>query len=173
MFNRLMPDYEFKSYEDITPDFLLGIGCRFLIADIDNTLAPYEQPLPDEANLKWFGDLAGSGIRVALVSNNGQKRVELFSRGLDIPAFWNCRKPSRRFIRTAMNALGADTASTVYLGDQIFTDVYAAKRSGIRAIKIPPIRDKKTLFFKFKRLLERPVMRRFRKLHGAGCSRDR
>ncbi len=164
----LLRDYEFGSYADVTPAFLGSIGCRFLIADIDNTLAPYEQPLPDEGNLAWLGSLSGAGISVALVSNNGRERVELFSRGLGIPAFWDCRKPSRRFIRTAMEALGADPASTVYLGDQIFTDVYAAKRSGIRAIKLPPIRDKKTLFFRIKRLLERPVMRRYRRLHGAG-----
>ncbi len=162
---KLLPDYVFDSYADVNPEFLRGIGCRYLIADIDNTLAPYEQPLPDEANLEWFRALSEAGISLALVSNNGRERVELFAKGLSVPAFWDCRKPSRRFIRTAMEALGAERDSTVYLGDQIFTDVYAAKRSGIRAVKIPPIRDKKTLFFRIKRLLERPVMRRYRRLH--------
>ena len=46
----LIPDYMFARYDDITPAFLASIGVRALLIDIDNTLAPYEQPDPDERN---------------------------------------------------------------------------------------------------------------------------
>ena len=39
------------------------------------------------------------------------------------------------------------------------TEAYAGKRLGMRAIIVPPIRDKKTPFFRVKRALERGIMR--------------
>ena len=51
------------------------------------------------------------------------------------------------------------------MGDQVFTDVWAARNAGIRVILVPPIKDKTDVFTKFKRLLERPVMRKYRKKH--------
>ena len=51
------------------------------------------------------------------------------------------------------------------MGDQILTDVLAGKIYGMRTILVPPIKDKKNLFFKLKRLLERPVLNNFFKRH--------
>ena len=55
--------------------------------------------------------------------------------------------------------------NTVMLGDQVFTDVFAGKRMGLRAILVKPIRDKKTLFFRFKRWLEIPVLKTYNRIH--------
>ena len=62
-----------------------------------------------------------------------------------------------------MADIDAEPGSTLFLGDQIFTDVVAARRMGLRAAVVPPIKDKKTVFFRFKRLMERPIMRRYHK----------
>ena len=55
--------------------------------------------------------------------------------------------------------------NTIFIGDQILTDVCAAHNAGIRAILVPPINDKKDLFTKFKRLLERPIQRKYNRIH--------
>ena len=47
MKNPLMPDYMFRAFDEITPAFLRELGVTAILADIDNTLAPYEQPEPD------------------------------------------------------------------------------------------------------------------------------
>ena len=47
------------------------------------------------------------------------------------------------------------------MGDQIFTDVLAARLAGIRAALVPPIKDKTDPLTRFKRLLERPIMKRY------------
>ena len=52
------------------------------------------------------------------------------------------------------------------LGDQLLTDAYAGKHIGLRAIIVPPIHDKTNPFFKCKRLLERPFIRKYAKAHG-------
>ena len=51
------------------------------------------------------------------------------------------------------------------LGDQLLTDALAAHLLGLRAIIVPPIRDKKTAFVRFKRYLERPYIRAYRVLY--------
>ena len=160
--NPFVPDLVLGTWRDLTAPFLGVRGIRGLILDIDNTLAPYEQPEPDEELLSWFGSLKGAGIGVCLVSNNGRDRVELFNRLPGLPAFFDCRKPSKKAVLTALDALGTRKEETLVVGDQIFTDVWMAHRVGIRAIKVPPIKDKKTLFFRFKRLLERIPMRLYR-----------
>ena len=40
------------------------------------------------------------------------------------------------------------------LGDQLLTDAAAGKHIGLRAIIVPPIKDRTSAFFRFKRALE-------------------
>jgi predicted HAD superfamily phosphohydrolase YqeG len=47
------------------------------------------------------------------------------------------------------------------MGDQVFTDVWAAHNAGIKAILVPPIKDKTDPFTKFKRLLEKPFLGKY------------
>ncbi len=159
----LVPDYMFEKFDDIGVDFLRSAGVRSLIIDIDNTLAPYEVAEPDERTFRWFGELRAAGIGAALVSNNDRARVERYNSRLALPAYYDCHKPSRKYLIKAMADIDAEPGSTLFLGDQIFTDVVAARRMGLRAAVVPPIKDKKTVFFRFKRLMERPIMRRYHK----------
>lgn len=160
------PDYMFENYACITPQFLAEHGIRALLIDIDNTLAPYEQAEPDEKIRAWFSSLAAAGISVALVSNNHPARVELFNRSLGLLAFADSKKPHRRTLLRAMRELGANPSSTAMLGDQLLTDAYAGKHIGLPAIILPPIRDKKNLFFRFKRWCERPFIKKYANQHG-------
>ncbi len=160
---RFVPDKHFKAYAELTPAFLQNEGITALLLDIDNTLAPYEQPEPDDALRAWLSAFAAAGIRIAFVSNNNAARVALFNCTLGLPAFPKAGKPLRRGMRRALEAIGAEPGKAALLGDQIFTDVYAAHRMGMRAYTVPPIRDKRDLFTRTKRLLERPVYRAYRK----------
>ncbi len=163
----LKPDYMFRTFDEITPDFLASLGIRAILADIDNTLAPYEQPEPDERIRSWIGSLVEAGIGIAFVSNNGRERVELFNRSLGVPAYWKSGKPFKKNLIKAMEALGGTRETTVMLGDQLLTDALAGHNLGVKAVLIvPPIKDKTSAFFRFKRLLEKPTVRRFKKKHG-------
>ena len=161
----LIPDYMFRCYSDVTPEFLASIGVRALLIDIDNTLAPYEQPEPDEHHRAWFASLAAAGIRCALVSNNGKERVERFNATLGLDAQWKSGKPFGRVIKRYLGEWGIDRSAAAVLGDQVLTDALAAHGLGLRAIVVPPIRDKKTAFVRFKRCLERPYIRAYRAKH--------
>ena len=162
----LTPDYMFATFDKVTPDFLQSIGVRALLIDIDNTLAPYEEPDPNERILDWFATLEKNGIRVALVSNNHTPRVERFNKPLGLIAYPDSGKPGRKTLEIAMRELGVTHTETAMLGDQLLTDCFAGKHIGLRSIIVPPIKDKTNLFFRSKRFLERPFIRKYAKQNG-------
>ena len=166
MKNPMMPDYMFRAFDEITPAFLASLGVKAILADIDNTLAPYEQPEPDERIKNWIASLAEAGIGIAFVSNNDWERVELFNRTLGVPAYAKSGKPFKKNLVKAMNDLGGTLETTVMLGDQLLTDALAGHNLGVKCLIVPPIRDKKNAFFRFKRWLEKPVVRKFKKRNG-------
>lgn len=167
---RLLPDYMFQSYKEITPDFLKEIGVSSLLIDIDNTLAPYEMPDPDDSIRAWFRSLAENGIRAALVSNNHRPRVERFNESLGLPAFFDSGKPGKKRLKEVLEAVNGSIETTAVIGDQILTDAAFGKMNGMCAIIVPPIYDKRNLFFRTKRILEIPVVRKYNKLHGTSFS---
>lgn len=79
MLSKLLPYRIFDKFDDITPEYLLSLGVSFLFSDVDNTLAPYEVPEPDERIRMWLDSLKDAGITVVLVSNNHGERIELFN----------------------------------------------------------------------------------------------
>ena len=159
----LIPDYMFETFDLASADFLRDIGVRGIVLDIDNTLEPYENPEPSPTVLKWFSELESRGIKAAFVSNNNRERVERFNRELGLPAYPKGCKPFKKYVLRAMADMGTDRTNTILMGDQIFTDVWAARNAGIRAILVPPIKDKRDLFTRFKRLLERGIIKKYEK----------
>ena len=130
MLSYLAPDHYFNNFYEISPDFLLSLGCKYLFSDVDNTLAPYEVAEPDERISAWIRAVSDAGIVIVLVSNNGPERIELFNRTLGVRAYADCKKPSRKRLGAIMKELGATPKNTVFLGDQIYTDVLSARRLG-------------------------------------------
>ena len=161
----LTPDYMFSTFDEVTPEFLENIGISALLIDIDNTLAPYEQDEPDERIVAWFDALRAHGIRAALISNNHPPRVELFNKTLGLPAYPDSGKPKSRSLLAAMEEMGSTRENTAGLGDQLLTDALAVHRLDMISIIVPPIKDKTTPFFRFKRWLEKPYIKKYRKKH--------
>ena len=157
------PDYFFTSFSDVNVDFLKSHSVKALILDIDNTLVPYEIPEPTEELFFWFNELKNAGIKVAFVSNNNSKRVNTFNKELGFFATYKSKKPFTKCLKRAMTAMGSDKRTTALMGDQIFTDIVAGNRLSLLTVLVPPIKDKTDAFTRFKRLLERPIIKKFKK----------
>lgn len=167
MLSKLLPYRIFDKFDDISPEYLSSLGVKFLFSDVDNTLAPYEVPEPDDRIRSWLDSLKEAGITVVLVSNNHGDRIELFNRTLGLDAYADCKKPGKKRLGEIMKSVGATAEDSAFLGDQIFTDVLSARNLGIKiALLVPPIKDKLTLFFRFKRWMEKPIIRKYYKIHG-------
>ena len=161
----IIPGIMLDTFRDVTPEFLAERGIKHLISDIDNTLVTYDDPVPTPEVSDWFNSMAAAGVKIAFVSNNGKKRVDLFNRDLGFVTYAKAGKPKTKYIAAAMRDMGATVADTALLGDQLLTDAAAGARAGLLSIIVPPIKDKKSLFFRFKRLLERPYIKKYKKLH--------
>ena len=158
-----VPDYRFNTFNEVSVDFLKNLGIKGILLDIDNTLEPYEHPDPGEHVVAWLKALDDAGIKHAIVSNNNRDRVERFNKNLKMPAYFKAGKPFKKNILLAMGDIDTNRTNTVLMGDQVFTDVWAAHNTGILAILVPPINDKKDPFTRFKRLLEKPFLKKYEK----------
>lgn len=158
-----IPDRIFESYRDLSPEFLRKEGIRALILDIDNTLIPYEEDVPTDELYAWFTALRENGISVSFVSNNRKKRLAVFNEKLSLPAYSTSCKPLPHNLFRAMKKMGAKRKETAMVGDQLLTDMLAARFARVRSYIVPPIRDKKKFTVRLKRKLEAPLVRRYYK----------
>ena len=161
----LQPNYTKMCYRDLTPEFLAENGIEVLILDIDNTLVTYDDPEPTPSVLAWMKEMNDAGISIAFVSNNDEERVARFNKDFGFPAYAKSGKPFGKNLRRAMEEMGTDITTTAVLGDQLLTDALAGKLLGLPVLIVPPIADKKTLFFRFKRWLEKPYMNEYKRRH--------
>ena len=152
-----VPEYRFDKFDDVTAEFLLSIGVKGILLDIDNTLEPYEHPIPGAHVVAWLKSLSSAGIKAAFVSNNNQERLDEFNKELRMVGYSKAGKPFTKNITTKEN--------TIFMGDQILTDVWAAHNAGIKAILVPPINDRPDPLTKFKRVLEKPILKKYDKIH--------
>ena len=162
MFERFFPDRYVASTYIIDYEKLYEEGVRGLIFDIDNTLVPHGAPA-DERAVRLFARLKDIGFRCCLISNNQEKRVKTFNEPIRVDYVYNAHKPSVKNYIKAMEIMGTDRENTVFIGDQLFTDVWGAKRAGIPNILVKPIHPREEIQIVLKRYLEKIVLYFYRK----------
>lgn len=165
MLESFYPDEYLDSIYEIDFDKLYREGYRGIIFDIDNTLVPHGKP-SDERVKTLFRDLKEKGMKICLMSNNQLERVKSFADSLEVPYIEDAHKPSRRSYIKAMELLGTNRSNTIFIGDQLFTDIFGAKRSGIRNILVNPIHPSEEIQIVLKRYLEKIVIYFYKRQRG-------
>ena len=136
----LLPWKWAQSVYDLTGESLSHAGICLLLADLDNTLIPYDSKEPDEALLAWKADLNAHGVTLFLLSNSRKKiRAPHFAQCFGIDYLCHAGKPKVGGYRAAMERCGVESEGCAMVGDQIFTDTLGANRAGIRSILVNPI----------------------------------
>lgn len=158
----LQPDMMFQSIYEITPEVLLSKGIQAVLFDIDNTIAPYNVPSPNDDMKAYFKSLENAGIRMAFVSNNNRERVHIFNLELGYFYVHSARKPFSNGVRACIRHLGLPKEKIVSVGDQLFTDCLAAHGAGLEFYMVAPVNKKESAFFKVKRFFERPFVQAFK-----------
>ena len=158
-----------KEYRDSTYgiDFeeLYRRGYRGILFDIDNTLVPHDAPATQES-VELFRRLHAIGFHTCLISNNKEPRVTPFAKAMETPYVYKADKPSRKGYQEGMRRMGTDLADTLFIGDQLFTDVWGANRTGLYSILVKPMNPKEEIQIVLKRYLEKIVL--FFYLRGEG-----
>ena len=160
MLEKFYPQYRFNSIADIKIDFFKKHHIKNVILDIDNTLVPYTVAKPTDTAVNFINKLRAEGINVCLVSNNNRRRVETFNSDLKLHTRHRAAKPLTRRLRQALDAIHALPSNSAIIGDQLFTDVWCGNRMKMTTILVEPIENKENLFFKFKRNLEKKILKK-------------
>ena len=157
MFHIFYPDTEADSAYEIDYKALYEKGYRGIIFDIDNTLVPHGAPA-DERTVELFKRLHGMGFQTMLLSNNKEPRVKMFNDSVGSKYIYKAGKPGNGGYLRAMEEMGTTKENTVFVGDQLFTDVWGAKRLGLSNYLVKPIHPKEEIQIVLKRYLEKIVL---------------
>ncbi|MBQ4260230.1 MAG: YqeG family HAD IIIA-type phosphatase [Lachnospiraceae bacterium] len=157
MLQEFYPNEEVTSAYQIDYASLYRQGYKGIIFDIDNTLVPHGAPA-DERAIALFDQLRALGFQTVLLSNNKEPRVKGFAEQVNSLYLYKAGKPGEKGYKKAMELMGTHKANTLFIGDQLFTDIWGAKRVGIHSILTKPIDPKEEIQIVLKRLLEKPVL---------------
>lgn len=155
------PDRYMQSAYEIDYEAYYNAGYRGIIFDIDNTLVEHGAPA-DERSIALMERLKKLGFGILLLSNNKEPRVKMFNDAVRVSYIFKAGKPGKKGYEKAMTMLGTDKNTTLFVGDQLFTDVWGARNAGIFSILTQPIDKKEEIQIIFKRYLERIVLAFYR-----------
>ena len=155
MLKNLIPDMAVDNIHEIDLDSLHDKGIRGVILDIDNTLESHRVPKASEKTLGFFKKLEEKGFKICLISNGAEERVKLFNKNLGYFAMAKAGKPKKVGFQMAQKEMKLEKEEVAMVGDQIFTDVYGAKRCGFYAVLVEPIESIENGFFYIKRFFEK------------------
>lgn len=162
MLEMFYPDEYMNSTYDIDFEKYYEQGYRGIIFDIDNTLVPHDAPADDRA-IELFDRLHKIGFKTMLLSNNKDVRVGPFAKAVDTDYIFKAQKPKRKNYILASNFMETGVDKTMFIGDQIFTDVWGAKRAGVHSILVKPINPKEEFQIVLKRILEKVILEKYEK----------
>lgn len=140
-------------------------GYRGLLFDIDNTLVEHGADA-DDRSIRLMKDLKEMGFQICLVSNNGEERVKRFNKVIQACYIYNAQKPFPKNYYRAMKLIGTKKNNTLFIGDQLFTDIYGANLAGIKNYFVKPIGPEKEIQIILKRYLEKIVFYFYWREHG-------
>lgn len=147
------PDHEAEDAYGISYENIYNRGFRGVIFDIDNTLVPHGAPA-DKKAAELFERLRKIGYQTVLLSNNKEPRVKSFAQDVGSGYIFKAGKPGRTGYEKAMERMGTRPENTIFVGDQLFTDIWGAKRAGIATYLVKPIHPKEEIQIVLKRRLE-------------------
>ena len=162
MLERFFPDEYVDSAYGIPFEELYRKGYRGIIFDVDNTLVPHGAPA-DARSIGLFESLRAMGLSTCILSNNKDPRVAPFAGQVKSPYIFKGGKPSVKGYERAMEVMGTGRENTLFIGDQLFTDVWGARRTGLYSILTKPMDPHEEIQIVFKRYLEAVVLRAYKK----------
>ena len=160
------PHFMVEAVYDLKPDQLREHGIRAVLVDLDNTLTAWNNPDGTPEMRSWLVEMKATNIKVIVVSNNNHDRVKRAVERFDVPFVSRAMKPFDMGIKKALAVLGEKPEDAVMVGDQLMTDIRAAKRAGVRSVLVQPLVTSDAWNTKFNRARERRVWRKLIEKYG-------
>ncbi|HFR3755989.1 TPA: YqeG family HAD IIIA-type phosphatase [Streptococcus suis] len=162
-----MPDFALEKAYDVTVESLKKHGIKVVFVDLDNTLIAWNNPDGTPEMRQWLHDLQDAGIPVVVVSNNKYERVKraVEKFGIEFEAF--ALKPFTFGINRALKRFDVQPYEVIMIGDQLMTDIRAAKRAGLKSVLVKPLINTDSINTQINRWRERRTMKKIIAKYGA------
>lgn len=136
----LQPERYFSRVSNISVAHdLVDAGFTHVLLDMDNTiLSRATHDIPRDVGV-WLATARDAGIRICLLSNNWHQVPYTVAQQLDLPVVAKACKPLPHAFIVARGKIGARSATTVCIGDQLSTDVVGAHMLGMKAYLVCPL----------------------------------
>lgn len=160
----LYPKVYLQKVQEITYDMLEKNQILGIILDVDNTLIDYYKNMPEGIE-QWCKNLKQRGIKFCIASNsNKREKVQSVAKKLDIPYIYFAKKPLKTGLKKAASKMEIENSKVAVVGDQIFTDVLGANRTGMFSILVEPIKEKDLFITVIKRPIENYIKNKYKSL---------
>ncbi len=159
----LRPCLMIDKMTDLELDFFESLGCKAILLDVDNTMTTHDNPTPAEGVAEWIDRMKSNGLKLIIVSNNSAERVAPFAEKIGLDFVAKGAKPLAKGFKEACCRIGVRPKEAVAVGDQIYTDIIGGNLLGAYTVLTVPYELEEKLFFKFKRMMEKPVIASYKR----------
>lgn len=151
----LKPDKYYQNIYKIDYQALKKSNIKYLIFDLDNTIADNRHKLPSNEAIELFQKLKKMGFITVIISNALPSRTRRFAEALKCEYYPLSSKPHKKNYLKYINKYNIDPNEMAAIGDQIYTDIKGAKRLGILGIFVDRISKYESIFTRPNRLKEK------------------
>ena len=163
MFKKFIPFAHAQSIYEVPSDFYLNNGVKLLLIDLDNTLDSYRCHEPTERAVEKIQSIKETGVQPFIVSNNRERRVKGYADKAGVGCIYSAHKPFSKRIRKFLEEKGVKPKEVMLVGDQLMTDVLAARGAQIRVLLTEKVVKEDQWTTHINRLLDRPIRKHLRK----------
>lgn len=139
---KLRPTLRYRHINDIPIEILRKMDIRLILADMDNTLAPWHSTEVSQEIVFWIEEVQNAGIEVLMLTNSKSENADITARQLGIGVIKDARKPMKKHTRNLLAQKGVNAEQTLIVGDQLFTDIQLANALGIKSVLLEPLSNR-------------------------------
>ena len=155
------PDMYVKDIYSINYKKLKKLNIKYLFFDLDNTIISYKESIPNEKTIKLFESLKDMGFICIIISNSYSKRLQKVKEYLNIDVYYNSMKPLKKTYKKILKQYNKENIA--FIGDQIMTDVFGAKRNDLFVIFLDKIDKYEPIRTKILRFFEKIILKKYSK----------
>ena len=158
---KYIPTWCCNSIFELDYDVLKENNIKYILSDLDNTLAPYNVALPTDEVISLVNKLKEEGFKFIIVSNNTGKRVKTFASNLDVSYISGAKKPFTSTIKKYLENNNIELNDCVLIGDQMMTDIKCANKLNCRCILTSPLSKDESILTFVNRRLDKYLRKKF------------
>lgn len=161
MADKFVPTWYSKSIYDIDFNKLKSHNIKYILSDLDNTIVGYDIATPNEVASNLIKNVREKDFELILISNNNFKRLNTFCSPCSLKFLSKAGKPgSKRLTKFLLdNKIDKDTC--VFIGDQLLTDMWCAKKAKVKCILVEPLQKRESIKTFFNRKIDRRLRKKY------------